>query len=121
MFSTFSHRLSIQLKRFSIFLQNMFKVVCCRIVISGKGLNNYLIHNLNPCMGKGTRWIFRTALDSCQPVHPHSLIKIYTVRVLRTTNCFIIIIAMCVYSDETVQVDKYDLQQTTFKNSRSKL
>ena len=31
MFSTFCHRLSIQLWRFSMFWQNMFKVVCCRI------------------------------------------------------------------------------------------
>ena len=38
MFSTFSHRLSIQLWGFSIFLQNMFKVFCCRIVVWGKGL-----------------------------------------------------------------------------------
>ena len=38
MFSTFSHRLSIQLQRFSIFWQNMLKVVCCRIVVWGKGL-----------------------------------------------------------------------------------
>ena len=41
MFSTFSHRLSIQLKRFSMFWQNMFKVVCCRIVVWGKGLSNF--------------------------------------------------------------------------------
>ena len=40
MFSTFSHRLSVQLKRFSIFWQNMLKVVCCRIIVWGKGLNN---------------------------------------------------------------------------------
>ena len=38
MFSTFSHRLSTQLQRFSIFWQSMFKVVCCRIVVWGKGL-----------------------------------------------------------------------------------
>ena len=38
MFSTFCHRLSIQLWRFSIIWQNMFKVVCCRIVVWGKGL-----------------------------------------------------------------------------------
>ena len=38
MFTTFSHRLSIQLWRFSIFRQNMFKVVCCIIVVWGKGL-----------------------------------------------------------------------------------
>ena len=31
MFSTFSHRLSIQLKRFPTFWQNMFKVVGCKI------------------------------------------------------------------------------------------
>ena len=41
MFSTFSHRLSIQLYRFSTFWQNMFKVVCCRIVIWGKGLKHW--------------------------------------------------------------------------------
>ena len=39
MFSTFSHRLSIQLLRYSIFCHNMFKVVCCRIVVWGKGLS----------------------------------------------------------------------------------
>ena len=38
MFSTFCHRLSIQLWRFSVFWQNTFKVVCCRIVVWGKGL-----------------------------------------------------------------------------------
>ena len=38
MFSTFCHRLSIQLWRFSMFWQNTFKVVCCRIVVWGKGL-----------------------------------------------------------------------------------
>ena len=39
MFSTFSHiRLSIQLKRFSIFWQNMFKVFCCKHAVWGKGL-----------------------------------------------------------------------------------
>ena len=37
-FSTLSHRLSIQLWRFSMFWQNTFKVVCCRIVVWGKGL-----------------------------------------------------------------------------------
>ena len=39
LFFTFSHRFSIQLKRFSIFWQNMFKVVCCRFVVWAKGLN----------------------------------------------------------------------------------
>ena len=39
MFSTFCHRLSIQLWRFSIFLKNTFKVVCCRIAVWGKGLS----------------------------------------------------------------------------------
>ena len=38
MFSTFSHRLSIQIKRFSIYWQNMFELVCCRIVVWRKGL-----------------------------------------------------------------------------------
>ena len=38
MFSIFSHRLSIQLKRFCIFWRNMFRVVCCRIGVWGKGL-----------------------------------------------------------------------------------
>ena len=38
MFSTFCHRLSIQLWIFSIFWQNTSKVVCCRIVVWGKGL-----------------------------------------------------------------------------------
>ena len=38
MFSNFSRRLSIQLKRFSIFWKNMFKVFYCRIVVWGKGL-----------------------------------------------------------------------------------
>ena len=38
MYSTFSHRLPFQLLRFSIFWQNMFKVVCFRIVVWGKGL-----------------------------------------------------------------------------------
>ena len=32
------HRLSIQLCRFSMFRQNTFKVVCCRIVVWGKEL-----------------------------------------------------------------------------------
>ena len=32
-FPPFCHRLSIQLWRFSNILQNMFKVVCCRIVV----------------------------------------------------------------------------------------
>ena len=40
MFSTFSHKLSIQLWRFSIFWQNTFKVVC-RIAVWGKGLTLY--------------------------------------------------------------------------------
>ena len=39
MFFAFSHRLIIQLWRFSIFWQNMFKVICCRIVVWEKGLN----------------------------------------------------------------------------------
>ena len=38
-FSTFCHRLSIQLWRFSTFWQKTFKVVCCRIAVWGKGLN----------------------------------------------------------------------------------
>ena len=42
MFSTFCHRLSIQLWIFSMFWQNAFKVVCCRIVVWGKGLTNSL-------------------------------------------------------------------------------
>ena len=50
MFSTFCHRLSIQLWRFSMFWQNTFKVVCCRIVVWGKGLRNgyviLVIYNL---------------------------------------------------------------------------
>ena len=40
MFSTFSQSLSIQLQRFSICWQTMFKVVSCRIVVWGKGLIN---------------------------------------------------------------------------------
>ena len=40
MFSTFVHRLSIQLWRFSMFWQNTFKVVCCRFVVWGKGLTS---------------------------------------------------------------------------------
>ena len=40
MFSTYCHRLSIQLLRFSIFRQNTLKVVCCRIVVWGKGLKS---------------------------------------------------------------------------------
>ena len=43
MFSTFRHRLFIQLWRFSMFWQNTFKVVCCRIVVWGKGLNESTI------------------------------------------------------------------------------
>ena len=39
MFSTFCHRLSIQLWRSPIFWQNTFKVVCCRIAVWGKGLS----------------------------------------------------------------------------------
>ena len=39
MFSTFSpFRLSIQLWRFSMFWQNTFKIVCCRIAVWWKGL-----------------------------------------------------------------------------------
>ena len=45
MFSTFCHRYSIQLWRFSFFWQNMFKVVCCRIAIWGKGLMNKVENN----------------------------------------------------------------------------
>ena len=36
MFSAFSHSLFIQLQGFSIFLQNLFKVVCSRIVVWGE-------------------------------------------------------------------------------------
>ena len=41
MFSAFSHRLSIQLWRYSFFWQSMFKVICCRIVVWGKGLTSH--------------------------------------------------------------------------------
>ena len=40
MFSTFCHRLSIQLWSFSKLWQNTFKVVCCRIVVWRKGLKS---------------------------------------------------------------------------------
>ena len=43
MFSTLSHKLSIQLWRFSMVWQNMFKLVCCRIVVWGKGLKKIQI------------------------------------------------------------------------------
>ena len=46
MFSTFSHRTSIQLKRFSMFWQNMFKVVCCSIVVWGIGLKPSLLQTI---------------------------------------------------------------------------
>ena len=46
MFFTFSLRLSIQLWRFSIFWQRLFKVVCCRIALCEKGLNESTIIEL---------------------------------------------------------------------------
>ena len=67
MFSTFSHRLSIQLKRFSIFWQKMFKVVCCGIVVWSKGLTLTHMEQIcsrvkiwqNLCKWKSNYWISR--------------------------------------------------------------
>ena len=53
-FSTFCHRLSIQIWRFSIFWQNTFKVVCCRIVVWGKG-----VKIMEKNMSHTTTWTWR--------------------------------------------------------------
>ena len=58
-FSTFSHSLSIQLKRFSIFWQNMFKYVCCRIGVWGKGLSSH--RGKSPNLAAVHRWLLNTS------------------------------------------------------------
>ena len=48
------------------------------------------------------KFVFVNSIDPDQSVHPHSLIKIYTVSHITYTSLFT---RLCVYSDKTEQVD----------------
>ena len=108
MFSTF--RLSIQLWRFSMFWQNTFKVVCCRIVVWGKGLiksNLYLF--------PGTLSYMQMHFSFCQNVFNWIIVIILQFIVLSDmfSTYLLQISLMC----ERVKIcpDTTNLHQTTLK------
>ena len=118
MFSTFCHRLSIQLWRFSMFWQNTFKVVCCRIVVWGKGLKTMLLNKPNKTIiakekiGLVSTWhvLIIFLINEWRENLSHFLNRLYEIRNLIRTVSWI----FNSFPHTT------NLQQTTLKTSRQK-
>ena len=58
MFTTFCHRLSIQLWRFSMFWQNAFEVVCYRMYVLAKHIFGFCIFNWKHHVYVKLYWIY---------------------------------------------------------------
>ena len=83
MISTLFNIQTINYRDFLYFGLDIFKVICCRFIVRGKGLTT----TYEPIRWKRNTFTFGYIEDPDQPVYPHSLVNVYTVRILLAQAC----------------------------------